>query len=355
MAQESERGEKTEEATQQRREDFRKRGQVAQTKELASVLVIFGALMMIWLFGRFFLVQLNELITQSVQGFLVSAAREGDWLAACSFAITKLILLLAPVLGMFWVISFASSVAQVGFLYNEEALQFRLERMNPISGFKRIASFKSLFEGLKAIVKLVVVSSVAYFVLRSEVKAIPHLVDYSIAQLLTYLGDVIFKLLAGVGSLMGVLAGMDFLFQRWDLEKEMMMTKEEIKEEVKSREGDPLMRARIKRVQREVASRRMMEKVPTADVIVTNPTHIAVALKYDDTMAAPRMIAKGADLIAEKIKELARTHNIPIVENKPLARAMFKTLKLGQTIPRELYTAVAEVLAYVFRLKRKAQ
>jgi len=143
------------------------------------------------------------------------------------------------------------------------------------------------------------------------------------------------------------------MFQRWDLEQEMMMTKQELKEEVKSREGDPMVRARIKRAQREIAGRRMMEDVPKADVIVTNPTHIAVALKYDETMIAPRLIAKGADLVAEKIKAIAREKNIPIIENKPLARTIFKTLKLGQAIPKELYTAVAEVLAYVYRLRRK--
>jgi flagellar biosynthetic protein FlhB len=150
-----------------------------------------------------------------------------------------------------------------------------------------------------------------------------------------------------------VLSAADYFYQRWDLEKEMKMTKQEIKEEIKSREGDPMIRARIKRIQREMASKRMMEDVPKADVIVTNPTHIAVALKYDDTMVAPTVIAKGADLIAEKIREMAREFNIPIIENKPLARSMFKTLKIGQTIPKELYTAVAEVLSYVYKLRRK--
>jgi flagellar biosynthetic protein FlhB len=150
-----------------------------------------------------------------------------------------------------------------------------------------------------------------------------------------------------------VLAGADYFYQRWELEKEMRMTKQEIKEEHKSREGDPMIRARIKRIQREMASKRMMTEVPKADVIVTNPTHLAVALKYDETMVAPTVIAMGADNVAMKIRELAKECNIPIVENKPLARAIFKTLKIGQQIPRELYTAVAEVLSYVFRLRKK--
>jgi len=172
---------------------------------------------------------------------------------------------------------------------------------------------------------------------------------------MAFLGLVITRLLTGVGFFMLALAGADYFYQRWDLEKEMRMTKQEVKEEIKSREGDPMVKARIKRVQREAASRRMMEEVPKADVIVTNPTHIAVALKYSQNMVAPTVVAKGADLVAEKIRELARLHNVPIVENKPLARTMFKTLKIGQQIPRELYTAVAEVLSYVFRLKRKVR
>jgi flagellar biosynthetic protein FlhB len=182
---------------------------------------------------------------------------------------------------------------------------------------------------------------------------IPQYIQAPIAVSLSYLGTLAIKLFTTVGFTILGLALLDYFFQRWDLEKQMMMTKQEIKEENKQREGDPMIKARIRRIQRDVAQRRMMEKVPKADVIVTNPTHIAIALKYDDTLPAPQVIAKGADLIAEKIKSIAREHNIPIVENKPLARTIFKTLKIGQVVPRDLFVAVAEVLAYVFKLKRK--
>jgi flagellar biosynthetic protein FlhB len=150
-----------------------------------------------------------------------------------------------------------------------------------------------------------------------------------------------------------VLALADYFYQRWDLEKKMMMTKQEVKEEHKQREGDPMIKSRIRRIQREMASKRMMSEVPKADVIITNPTHIAVVLKYSDNLPAPQLIAMGADFVAEKIKEIAREHNIPIVENKPLARTIFKTMKIGQVVPRELFVAVAEVLSYVYRLRRK--
>ena len=348
----SERGEKTEEATQARREEFRRRGQVAQTRELASVFAIFGALLTVTLFGRYFFRQLDEVFTQSIDHFLIAAARDGDWVAAVSFAGTKTALLLAPIFGIFMVISMASSVVQVGFLYNEEALELKPDRIDPVQGFRRLFKLRSVFEGMKALAKLMLVSFVAWMVLKNEIAALPHLVEFTVNQILSYLGEIIFKLLLGVGCLMAVLAGMDFLFQRWDLEQEMRMTKEEVKEEVKSREGDPMVRARIKRMQREIASRRMMEEIPKADVVITNPTHIACVLKYDETMVAPKLVAKGVDFMAEKIKELAREHNVPIVENKPLAQALYKTVEVGETIPAQLFAAVAEVLAYLVRIKQ---
>ena len=192
-----------------------------------------------------------------------------------------------------------------------------------------------------------------YLLLKAEVRQIPYLAGYSISQMLTYLGEILFKLLVGTGFFMLALALADYFFQRWQLEKEMMMTKEEVKQELKSRDGDPLVKARIRKVQREMATRKMMSEIPKADVVITNPTHIAIVLKYSDKLPAPQLIAKGMDHVAEKIKQIARENNIPVIENKPLARAIFKTMKIGDVIPRELFVAVAEVLSYVFRLRRK--
>lgn len=353
MASESDNGERTEEATQQRREDFRKRGQVAQTRELSAVLLLFASVLVIWMMSRFFFAQIYELFTRSLGDDLVMAVRGGDYFQMASVATTKMAYLVLPVMGVMWVMGFASSVIQTGFLHNEEALQLKWERIDPMAGFKRMFSLKALTEGIKACLKLTVILGLAYLLLQKEIHQLPQLMNYSIAQIFVFLGSLTVRLLAGVGFFMLVLAGVDYFYLRWDLEKQMRMTKQEIKEEIKSREGDPMVRARIKRIQRDYAQKRMMDDVPKADVIVTNPTHIAVALKYDAGMVAPTVVAKGADLIAEKIRNLAREHGIPIVENKPLARTMFKTLKIGQMIPRELYTAVAEVLSYVYRLKKK--
>jgi len=178
-------------------------------------------------------------------------------------------------------------------------------------------------------------------------------VSYSISQLFGFMSTLVLKLLGGIGFFMLVLAGADYMYQKWDLEEKMKMTKQEVKEEHKSREGDPHVKARIKRVQREMSNRRMMADVPKADVIITNPTHIAVALQYSSSMVAPTVIAMGGDLVAQKIKEIAKQNKIPVVENVPLARTLFKTVKIGQIIPREVYAAVAEVLTYVYRLKKK--
>ncbi|MBK7890249.1 MAG: EscU/YscU/HrcU family type III secretion system export apparatus switch protein [Bdellovibrionales bacterium] len=255
---------------------------------------------------------------------------------------------------MLLLLSIISTVVQVGFLYNEEVLEFDLEKINPLNGLKRLFSMRAMVEGLKSFIKLILVVAVVYSLVKDEVRLLPQLTFWSVEQILSYAGSLTVKLLGGLGVFMAMVAAADYFFQRWDLEKQMRMTKQEIKEEHKSREGDPMIKARIRRIQREMASKRMMKDVPKADVIVTNPTHIACALIYDPkTMPAPRLVAKGSGLIAEKIKEIARENGVPVLENKPLARAMFKSLKIGQFVPRELLTAVAQVLSYVYRLKRK--
>ncbi|MDX9731087.1 MAG: flagellar biosynthesis protein FlhB [Bdellovibrionales bacterium] len=346
--------EKTEEAIQQRREDFRKRGQVAQTRELASVLALLGSALLLWVLGRFLLQQVSDLITYTLGLNLVEAIRSNQFKPIVFFALTKMAFLIGPILLMLAVLSIASTVLQVGLLHNEEAMNFNLDKINPINGFKRIFSMKSVVEGIKSLLKLVLVMAVVYWLVKDEMQVLPRLSFLSVEQIMSYTGSLTVKLLAGPGTFMATIAIADYLFQRWDLEKQMRMSKQEVKEEHKSREGDPMIKARIRRIQREMSSKRMMQDIPKADVIVTNPTHIACALVYDPaTMAAPQLIAKGSGAIAEKIKEIARENGVPVMENKPLARALFKTLKIGQTVPRELFTAVAQVLSYVYRLKRK--
>ncbi|MBK9292911.1 MAG: flagellar biosynthesis protein FlhB [Oligoflexia bacterium] len=346
--------EKTEQATQQRREDFRKSGQVAQSREITSILVLMGVGLLFYFLSREFLQNLGVLFTTSFTEYFLAAARHGDLMPGIKFALSKAFMVIAPVMGIAVLTGILSTVMQIGFLTSWEQVSPDLNRINPINGFAKIFNLRNLFEGTKSVFKIIIVSAVAYLVLKKELEFTPQLVQLSVAQIFIYIGMVIFKLLGSICALLVMLAIIDYAFQRWDLEKRMRMTKQEVKEEFKQREGDPLIKSRIKRIQRELAQKRMMDAIPKADVVITNPTHIAVVLKYDrENMAAPTLVAKGADLIAEKIKSIARQHNVPVVENKPLARTIFKTLKIGQAIPKSLYNAVAEVLAYVYKIKGK--
>ena len=347
--------EKTEQATDARREEFRKQGQVAHTRELASAFILLATAGFMYGVSRFFFSQILDMFTHSYGPDLVDNIRHGQILDSLKSVSTQAAFLIFPVLIFSMLIGVASSVVQIGFLQVEGAFSMDLNKLNPLEGFKRLFSLRSFVEGLKSLLKMVLIGTAVYMLMKDEFHRAPETMTYSMNQIIVYLGHVIIKLMFGIGIIMLILASADYFFQRWDLEKKMMMTKQEIKEEMKQREGDPMIKARIRRVQRDMANRRMMDAIPKADVVVTNPTHIAVVLKYDSNLPAPQLVAKGADLIAEKIKEIARAHNIPVIENKPLARTIFKTLKIGQVIPRELFVAVAEVLSYVFRLRKKAR
>ncbi len=348
-------GEKTEEATQARRDEFRKRGQVAQTRELATVMYLFFGALGIWALSRFFMQNLMDVFNMAMGKDLVTFVRTEDLNSALLFAFEKMAKIMAPVLGIILILGVGSSAIQIGFLQVEDALTLDLEKINPLTGFKRIFSLRAIVEGLKAFLKLTFIATVVYFLIKGQIQKVPYLMTSSMEQIMTYLGQTTTYMFGGVGIAMAILATGDYFFQRWDLENQMRMTKQEVKDENKSREGDPLIKARVRRIQRDIANRRMMEKVKKADVIITNPTHIAVALIYTEKLPAPQLVAKGADAMAEKIKAVAREHHVPIVENKPLARTIWKTIKIGQVIPRELFTAVAEVLSYVYKLKRKGK
>jgi flagellar biosynthesis protein FlhB len=346
--------ERTEEATQQRREDFRRRGQVAQTRELTSVLLLFGFAGAFALLGSFFLQQIMNSY-KMVYDYITPGEMTKDSLFSMMGGLGfSTLLVLGPLFLLSFVFSAGSTLLQVGFLVSEEAISPNFDKINPIEGFKKLFSWRSLIEGAKSLVKLLVIGYAAYYILSGSTDSIPKLVYLAPGEILSYLGEQIFSLLVGIATVLTLIAASDYFIQRYQLEQQMKMTKQEVRDEIKTREGDPLIKARIRKIQKEVAQRRMMADVPKADVIITNPTHIAIALKYaPEKYAAPILLAKGQDYVATRIREMAREHNIPIVENKPLARTMFKTVEVGQVIPRELFAAVAEVLAYVFRLKKK--
>lgn len=345
---------KSEEPSQQRLEDFRKEGQVAQSKELTSLFVLLASLGVMYGMGPSLATNFMDYMRQALSE---SGTREmttdkaGLLLKLCLLESAKVIL---PIAAAGFLAGVVGSLAQFGLLLTWTPLEPQADRINPLAGFKRIASMGSLVEGLKSLFKLVAVVTVTYSLLKTTVLSSPTVIDMEGPQLMVYMTSSAFRLIGGVCIGLFVVASLDFAYQKFRYRKSLMMSKQEVKQEHKQREGDPLLKARVKSMQRELARKRMMSEVPKADVIVTNPTHIAVALKYDgEKMAAPRVIAKGADLVAQRIKEIARKNNIPLVENVPLARALHKSVKVGGSVPRPLYQAVAEVLAYVYRLKGK--
>lgn len=346
--------ERTEEATQQRREDFRRRGQVAQTRELSSVLLLLGLGTALSLMGTFFLQQIMGSY-KMVYDYITPAELTKDSMFSMMGQLgISTFLVLGPVFVLAFIFSVGSSVLQVGFLVSEDALSPNFEKINPIEGFKKLFAWRSLIEGAKSLLKMMVIAFAVYYVLSDKIETIPKLVYLEPNEILAYLGQRIFDLLIGVGIILIIIAASDYFIQRYQLEEQMKMTKQEIRDEMKTREGDPLIKARIRKIQKEVAQRRMMADVPKADVIITNPTHLAIAIKYaPEKYAAPIVLAKGQDYVATRIREIALQNNIPIVENKPLARTMFKTMEVGQVIPRDLFAAVAEILAYVFKMKKK--
>jgi len=261
---------------------------------------------------------------------------------------------LLPVVGFTMLGGLAASYAQVGFLFTTESMAFKFDRINPVAGLKRLFSLRGFVEALKSIVKILIIGYAAYSVYQTEISKFPYLIDMDIRSSLVYLGQLILRLAFKVALYLVILAIIDYLYQRWQHEKSLKMEKQEIKDEFKQQEGDPQIRGRIKQKQREVSMRRMMQELPRADVVITNPTHYAVALQYDaKTMSAPMVIAKGQDRLALKIKEVATEHNISIVENKPLAQSLYKTTEIGDIIPGDLFQAVAEVLAFVYKLRGK--
>ena len=260
--------------------------------------------------------------------------------------------ILMPMMIALLVIGIVANVAQIGFNIKEDLLAPDFTKLNPFSGVKRLVSIKALVELAKSIVKIGFVGLIAYLVLRRELVAIPSLIRADVSETAVYMGTVAFKIAFFVCLGLIVLAAADFAYQRWQHHKNLMMTKQEVKEERKQSDGDPKVKSRIRSMQMEMAQRRMMAAIPTADVIITNPTHFAIAIKFDaHAMDAPQVVAKGADYMAQRIREIAQEHEVPLVENKPLARALFSSTDIGGFIPAELYRAVAEVLAYVYRLK----
>lgn len=348
--------EKTEEPSQYKIDEARKKGDVAQSKELSSVLMLTGSLLTLIVCGLFVYEQFTEYIDWVyLQDFRNVYSKE-KFLEVISHTMWTLVKCVAPSFGASLCLGVLSQFVQVGFLYSPEILTADIERINPLKGFGRIFSKKALVEAVKGVFKFAVVILITYSVMRDNVGSFLGFLHSDAGQSLAFGKYLMVKLGFSILLGLGVVALADFGWEKWSYRQKMMMTKQEAKEEAKEKDGNPEVKNKIRQIQRQMAQKRMMDDVKKADVIVTNPTHISVALKYDgQTMVAPSVTAKGADHLALRIREIAKENDIPIVENIMLARTLYKTVKVGHGVPRTLYKAVAEILAFTYKLKRKAK
>lgn len=347
-------GEKTEPATPRRREEARKKGQVAKSGEVGTALMVLTAFMLLNALGPYMGTNLQETMQYFLQNM---ASWDGDipgLQQMFTFALVRLALVVGPILGGLLLVAVLSQVMQVGFFASSEGLTPKFSRTNPVEGFKRIFSKRALAEFVKSLAKVSLVGYLVYRQVQSQLEWLPQISLFNLGDSIALMTDSIYRMGLQVGLFLLVIAAGDYWWQRREFENSIKMSKEEIKEEYKQMEGDPQIRARIRQRQRQMASQRMMQAIPSADVIITNPTHYAIAVCYKPgEMGAPQVVAKGMGLIAQRIKEEGKKHSIATVENPELAQALYKTTEIGQEIPANLYPAVAEVLAFVYRLRRK--
>ncbi len=345
---------KTEEPTQKRIEESRKKGQVANSKEVNNWLMLLAGTIIIGSISGSFMGELASHMRAYIEKPHLLTENSGNIpkLLEISFyevlgflSLPFVILLLAAFIGPF---------LQVGPLFAPEAIKPSLSKISIIKGFSRLFSLRSIVEFLKGIAKIAVISIVGYILIKPYFGQVDHMVGLPIALMLDELLALVMKLLIGVVVVMMIIAGLDLAYQRFEHTKQMRMTKQEVKDEYKQTEGDPHIKSKLKQLRSERARQRMMQAVPSADVVITNPTHYSIALKYDpEETEAPLCVAKGVDDMALRIREIAKENDIEIVENKPLARAMYDLVDIDELIPMEYYKAVAEIISFVFRKKGK--
>jgi flagellar biosynthetic protein FlhB len=354
MAEEQDDSQKTEDPTSRRLDEARNRGQVANSREVNNLLMLTVFSLSVLLFGGTAAGALHKATMPFIEspdqipadfGHLIEIG--WDLLGALLIAgIIPLLLALAAAVG--------AGYLQFGLVWSADSIMPKLSKISPLGGLKRMFSARSLAEFVRGLLKIAVVGSVALFLIVPEVAYLHKLIGMEMIQLLSELKALLAKLLIGVVAIVAAIATIDVIYQRMQHLREMRMSRQEIKDEFKETEGDPLVKGRLRQLRMERTRRRMMAQVPHSDVVVTNPTHYAVALKYDpDTMSAPKLLAKGIDKAAQRIREVAKEHGIPVVENPPLARGLYAAVELDQEVTPEFYKAVAEVVSYIFKLKRR--
>lgn len=347
--------ERREQATPKRREEARKKGHVAKSRDLSSAAIIMAGLGAFYLFSPAMINGFTEL-TKDLFSNSGSINLTSNNFHTLMLNITyRSFLFTSPIFILLSVVAISSNIMQTGFLISLNPITPDFSKIDPSEGFRRLFKRESIFELIKIILKLLLIGYVAYVIVKGEIRSLFEMADLDLEQIIYRFGRITLKVSFWAGILILVISLFDYLLKRWEYEKGLMMTREEIREEYRETEGDPAIRSRVRSIQRTMARKRMMAELPKADVVITNPTHIAVALVYDSKeMSAPKVIAKGAGILADRIKELSKKYRIPIVEDKPLAQTLYKIADIGDEIPSHLYKAVAEILAYVYRFKSKS-
>jgi flagellar biosynthetic protein FlhB len=346
---------KTEKATPKKRQEARKKGQVFQSREITSAFTLILVFVALRVYGKYIFAQVTEFMRRMFVEYPgVDDLFALDFLTKLFIdSVTVVFKSVGPIFAVAFITGIIAGYAQVGFLFTVETIAPKFNRLNPASGIKRIFSFRGVVELIKSILKITVIGYTAYSYLNGEAYNVLKLMDMDIMGIAVYIASTSIGVAIRICAVLIILSMFDYAYQWWEYEKNLKMSKQEVKEEFKQTEGNPEVKSKIKQKQREVSMRRMLHEVPKADVVITNPTHFAVAVKYDaDVADAPVVIAKGQDFIALRIKETAKEHKVEIVENKALARTLYETAEIGQKIPPELYQAVAEVLAFVYSLKK---
>ncbi len=348
---------KTEEPTAKKLQDARKEGQVAKSQELISGAMLFMLFIAIKLFGGYMATSFMKVFYRNY-GYISTYSLEfpeiGHMSSMFGRAMIDIMLMTLPIFAFAILVAFLLNIFQVKWKVTSKPLQPKFSRMNPVSGFKKIISTEKLFELIKSVAKIAVIFIVAYNTIMDELDNIKILYDLELIQSVKYISDFVINMGIKISAVYLLIGLADFIYQKLKFKKDMRMSKQEVKDEYKQQEGDPQVKGKIKSKMRESSMRRMMQKMPDADVVITNPTHFACAIQYDkEKAAAPVLIAKGADHLAQKLKDIAKEHDVPIVENKPLARMLYYNVEVDAEIPQELYQMTAEVLAYVYQLKNK--
>ncbi|MBP1991322.1 flagellar biosynthesis protein FlhB [Paenibacillus eucommiae] len=349
-------GEKSEPATPKKRQESRKKGQVAKSMDLPAAFILFFVFLSFYLFGGFMKDKLVHVFRHIYQSELLMDVSTGNVLVLFSSLAVECLILLAPIMLFAMIIAVLGNYLQIGVMFTGEPLMMKFNKINPIEGFKRLFSMRVVVDFLKSMLKMSIIGYVVYTTLWGRKEEILKMGHLPLEAAFKFIASITLQLGIKIGLILIVLALFDFMYQKYEFEKSIKMSKQDIKDEHKKSDGDPLIKGKIREQQRRMAMQRMMQEVPKADVVITNPTHYAVALKYDaGNMQAPVVIAKGSDYMALKIKEVAKQHKIMTMENKPLARAIYAQVEMGESIPADLFQAVAEVLAYVYKVKGRTK